>query len=196
MTDPTSRRAFLAAAGAAGITLVLGDLAGVDEALAHARHAVSQNPRPAFETLSPADAADLEAMMGRILPSDDGPGAKEAGAVYFADKALGTFLAQHKDAVTGGLADLRKQAVEKWPGTTALGALAPAQLDELLRSVEKEQIFGGIRFLAIAGTFGNASWGGNRDLVGWKLLGHEMKGAFQPPFGYYDAQGARGEGEG
>jgi gluconate 2-dehydrogenase gamma chain len=194
MTDPTSRRAFLAAAGAAGITLVLADLAGVDEALAHAQHAVRQDPRPGFEILSPTDAADLEAVMCRIIPSDDGPGAKEAGAVYFADKALGTFLAEHKDAVAGGLAEFRKKAAETWPGTTTLVSLTAARLDELLRSMEKVEIFGGFRFLTIAGTFGNASWGGNRDIVGWKLMGHEMRGAFQPPFGYYDAQAARGEG--
>lgn len=188
MTDPTSRRAFLTAAGAAGITLILADFAGVDEALAHARHAVSQNPRPAFETLSPADAADLEAMMGRIIPSDDGPGAKEAGAVYFADRALGGVLAPHKDEFIGDLAGLRKKAIEMWPGTTAIAALSAAQLDELIRSVEKERVFGGLRFLTVVGTFGNPSWGGNRDQVGWKRIGHEMKGSFQPPFGYYDAQ--------
>lgn len=188
MTDPTSRRAFLAAAGAAGITLILADLAGVDEALAHAHAAAGREPRPAFENLSPEDAADLEAMMCRILPSDDGPGAKEAGAIYFVDKALGTFMAPQKDELTGEVAGLRKKAAEKWPGTTSIAALSAEQVDELLRSIEKERIFGGLRFLTVVGTFGNPSWGGNRDQAGWKRIGHEMKGSFQPPFGYYDAQ--------
>jgi hypothetical protein len=30
--------------------------------------------------------------------------------------------------------------------------------------------------------------GGNRDEVGWKLIGFEDKFHFEPPFGYYDKQ--------
>jgi len=188
LTDPTSRRAFLAAAGAAGMTWFLTDLGAVDEALAHAGHMASA-PRPAeFQTLSAADGADLEALMSRIVTSEDGPGAREAGAVYFLDKALGTFMAPQKDGIVASVAEMRKQAAAKWPGTTALAALTPAQLDEFLKSQEQGQVFGQLRFITIVGTFANPSWGGNKDLVGWKLLGHEMKPTFKPPFGYYDAQ--------
>lgn len=186
LTDPTSRRAFLAAAGAAGMTWLLSDLGAVNEALAHASHAASQSPPPRFENLSPADAADLEALMSRIIPSDDGPGAREAGAIYFLDKALGTFMAAQKEQVAKDVAELRKQAAAKWRAT-AIAALTPAQQDEFLRSIEKGPMFGQLRFVTIVGTFANPTWGGNRDLVGWKLLGHEMKPVFQPPFGYYDA---------
>jgi hypothetical protein len=28
--------------------------------------------------------------------------------------------------------------------------------------------------------------GGNRDGVGWKVIGREREHTFQPPFGYYD----------
>ena len=31
-------------------------------------------------------------------------------------------------------------------------------------------------------------WGGNRDYAGWHMLGFEHQPAFQPPFGYYDAE--------
>jgi gluconate 2-dehydrogenase gamma chain len=188
LTDPTSRRAFLAAAGAAGMTWLLADLGAVDEALAHAGHAASL-PHPAeFVNLSAADGADIEALMSRIITSDDGPGAKEAGAVYFLDKALGTFMAPQKDGIVASVAEMRKQAAAKWPGTTALAALTPARLDEFLKSQEQTPAFGQLRFITIVGTFANPSWGGNKDQLGWKLLGHEMKPMFQPPFGYYDAQ--------
>jgi hypothetical protein len=30
------------------------------------------------------------------------------------------------------------------------------------------------------------TYGGNRDGVGWKLIGFEDRHTFQPPFGYYD----------
>ncbi len=41
--------------------------------------------------------------------------------------------------------------------------------------------------MLIAGVFGMATWGGNRDDIGWKLVG--MDGpphAWAPPFGHYD----------
>jgi hypothetical protein len=38
------------------------------------------------------------------------------------------------------------------------------------------------------GTFALPSWGGNRDYMGWHLLGFEHQMTFQAPFGYYDAQ--------
>lgn len=188
LTDPASRRSFLAAAGAAGMTWLLSDLGAIDEALAHAGHAASLTRPAEFVNLSAEDGADIEALMSRIVTSDDGPGAKEAGAVYFLDKALGTFMAPEKDGIVAAMAEMRKQAAAKWPGTTAIAALTPAQLDEFLKSQEEGPVFGQLRFVTIVGTFANPSWGGNKDLVGWKLLGHEMKPMFQPPFGYYDAQ--------
>jgi len=39
------------------------------------------------------------------------------------------------------------------------------------------------------GFLASPAWGGNRDKVGWKLIGFEDAGAFQPPFGYYDTPG-------
>ena len=43
-----------------------------------------------------------------------------------------------------------------------------------------------IRFFTIAGTFANPSWGGNRDRIGWQILGFEDRFTWQPPFGDYD----------
>ena len=42
--------------------------------------------------LSAAEAADIEAVAAQIIPTDDSPGAREAGVVYFIDRALATFL--------------------------------------------------------------------------------------------------------
>ena len=54
---------------------------------------------------------------------------------------------------------------------------------------EQSPFFQGARFLTIFGVFGMSSYGGNRDDIGWKLLG--MDGpphAWSYPFGYYDAE--------
>ncbi len=41
---------------------------------------------------------------------------------------------------------------------------------------------------SLAGMFAMPSYGGNRDHVGWSLLGFPHQHAWQPPFGHYDAQ--------
>ena len=51
-----------------------------------------------------------------------------------------------------------------------------------------------MRMLTLCGMFALPSWGGNRDEAGWKLLGFEDRHAWQPPFGFYDAE-ARELGE-
>jgi gluconate 2-dehydrogenase gamma chain len=41
--------------------------------------------------------------------------------------------------------------------------------------------------IGILGFLSNPEYGGNRDKVGWKLIGFEDTFAYEPPFGYYDA---------
>ena len=38
------------------------------------------------------------------------------------------------------------------------------------------------------GSSANPSDGGNKDEIGWKLIGFEDQSYYAPPFGYYDAQ--------
>src|ERR1051326_2532707 len=173
--DQLSRRVFLAAAGAAGAAWLAIDPETLHAALAHARGTVA-SPPPS---------------------SDDGtPGAKEAGVIHFIDKSLSTFAAPQKDGVIKGLDDLNQKCAAKWPGTTAFAALAPAQQDEMLKEIEKTPFFGQCRFMTIVGMFSNPSYGGNQDQAGWKLIGFQAHGIYQPPFGWYDAEAARAGGGG
>ncbi len=191
MSDVVSRRAFLAAAGAAGSVWLLADPELVHAALAHARKAVASRS-PQFAALTAAQAAGIEAIAMRIFPTDDTPGAREAGVIHFIDKSLTTFAAPQKDLLLAGLAALNQQAARKWPGTPSFAALQPDQQDELLKSIETEPFFGSLRFATIVGMLGSPSLGGNRNQVGWKLIGFEGHGIFQPPFGFYDAEAAKG----
>jgi gluconate 2-dehydrogenase gamma chain len=192
MTDQVTRRAFLAAAGAAGAVWLTADPDLVQAAVAHARKAVASPPPYRFDALTAAQAADLEAVTMRILPSDGTPGAKEAGVIHFMDKSLATFAADQKPQVVAGLDDLNKRVKAKWPGTASFAALTAAQQDELLKTIEQTPFFGQIRFITVAGMFANPSYGGNQDQAGWKLLGFEAHGIYQPPFGYYDAEVMKG----
>jgi gluconate 2-dehydrogenase gamma chain len=191
MSDQVSRRAFLAA-GAVGATWLFADPERLQAALAHARNTVLQPPPYRFDVLTPAQAADLEAICMRIFPSDGTPGAKEAGVIHFVDKSLATFAAPQKEFMLGALADLNTKVAAKWPGTASFSALTPAQQDEHLKSIEQTPFFGQTRFAACVGMFGNPSYGGNQGEAGWKLLGFESHGIYQPPFGYYDAEVRKG----
>jgi gluconate 2-dehydrogenase gamma chain len=192
MSDQVTRRAFLAAAGAAGAVWLAANPEMVEAAVAHARKQAAGPPPYKFDALTPEQAADLEAVSMRIFPSDETPGAKEAGVIHFIDKSLSTYAADQKNTMIAGLDDLNKRAKARWPGAASFSALAPAQQDDLLKTIEKTPFFGQIRFATVVGMFANPSYGGNQDQAGWKLLGFEAHGIYQPPFGYYDAEVMKG----
>jgi gluconate 2-dehydrogenase gamma chain len=192
MSDQVTRRAFLAAAGAAGAAWLAADPEMVQAAVEYARKTTASPPPYRFDALTPAQAADLEAIAMRIIPSDGTPGAKEAGVIHFVDKALATFAADQKAPMLAGLADLNQRVKAKWPSATSFSALTPAQQDELLKTIETTPFFGQIRFATVVGMFANPTYGGNQNQAGWKLLGFEAHGIYQPPFGYYDAEVMKG----
>ena len=67
--------------------------------------------REAFENLTAAEADLLEAIVARLIPSDAiGPGAREARAAHYIDRALGGALASSRQAYTAGLAALDRYA--------------------------------------------------------------------------------------
>lgn len=192
MSDQVTRRAFLAAAGAAGAAWLAADPELVHAALAHARRTVAAPPPYRFAVLTPAQAAGLEAVAMRIIPSDGTPGAREAGVIHFIDQALATFAQDQKGPMIAGLDGLNARTRAKWPEVASFAALAPERQDELLRAIEKTPFFGDMRFGTVVGMFSNPSYGGNRDQAGWKLLGFQAHGIYQPPFGYYDAEARKG----
>ena len=193
MSDQVTRRAFLASAGAAGAAWLAADPGLVHAALLHARRTVAVPPPYRFAVLTPAQAAGLEAVAMRIIPSDGTPGAREAGVIHFIDQALATFAQDQKVPLTAGLDDLNARAKARWPGADAFAALSPERQDELLRAIEQTPFFGAMRFGTVVGMFSNPSYGGNRDQAGWKLLGFQAHGLYQPPFGYYDAEARQGD---
>ena len=88
-----SRRQFLLAAGSTVAATWLAS--SWPEVVAAAEHASHAEPTiTGFQFLSTAEAADVEALTAQIIPSGATPGAREARAVYFVDRALATFFAQ------------------------------------------------------------------------------------------------------
>lgn len=186
-SDAVTRRTFLQGSGTfVGSTMMRAaapSLVAVSQAACTARDAGA-----AFENITSAEAREFIAVAARILPTTDTPGATEAGAVYFADKAFGSFLADTLELARVQLAEFLSGIKEAYPGADRFSDLDEADQDAYLKMKERSPFFQGARFLTIFGVFGMASYGGNRDDIGWKLLG--MDGpphAWSYPFGYYDA---------
>ena len=188
MSNLEDRRAFLRAASAAGVAWAAGDLLQVKEALAWAAQQVQTGAAGNLEAFTRSEGEVVDALTSRILPSVDGrPGAREAGVLYFIDRALTTFNAGQKKPYADGIADLNRRAARKRKGATSFAALTAEQQDEVLHAIEKTPFFETARFDTICGTFALPTWGGNHDHAGWRLIGLTHQPAFQPPFGYYDA---------
>jgi len=189
VSDLQTRRSFLRAAMAAGASWAAASLVDVEDALAFAGQQASAPAAAPPAALTPAQAAVLAALVSRIIPAVDGrPGAREAGAQFFIDRALATFNAGQKPMYVAGIADLDRRAQGKAGGFAALTA---AQQDQVIRAIETTPFFGAVRVDTIVGTFAVPTWGGNRDYMGWHMLGLEHQMTFQAPFGYYDADANR-----
>jgi gluconate 2-dehydrogenase gamma chain len=187
-----SRRAFLRQTGiAARNSLIVLSLPAIMSSSAAASEAMLENS--AFKILGSEEAREFAAIAARIIPTDETPGATEAGVIYFIDNVLGTSRPEALEPMRAGLASLQASAQSTY-GSASFSALTPEQQDALLVSIEETEFFGTMRYMTIAGMFSLPEYGGNRDYAGWKLIGFEHKHVWSPPFGFYDADYmARGE---
>jgi len=173
--DLISRRALLGRVSAAGA------LAALPEMLSPAAgSAAAQPPRPIvrepLETLTPAEADALEAVAARLIPADaTAPGAAEARAAHYIDRALGGALATFRDAYRAGLASL--DAYARTSKGAAFAQLSAADQDALLTVMESNDapgfaggslaFFSTVLAHTLQGTFGDPFYGGNRNFAGW-----------------------------
>ena len=202
MNNSLSRRRFLSH-GISGLSSawITTHWPAVLSAADHARRAAQSAAPPKFEFFSPEQAAEIDAIAARIIPTDGTPGAREAGVVYFIDRALTTFASDDQKTYKGGLPELQARVRELFPAVERFSAATPEQQDEVLRSLDDhapvparpfrprpaaQSFFETLRQHTIAGFLIDPDTGGNRDGVGWKVIGREREHMFQPPFGYYD----------
>ena len=200
------RRTFLTR-GAAGLSAawLTAQWPAMVSAATHA-HAAVASPNPAkFEFFTPAEALEIEAMSARIIPSDETPGAKEAGVIYFIDRALVTFAADAQKMYREGLPSVQARVLELYPGVKKFSAASPEQQDAVLESLSEanpkmtssrrnrpnanaQPFFDTLRYHTIAGFLidPDSDRRGNRGGVGWKVIGRESGHTFQPPFGALD----------
>ena len=137
----------------------------------------------ALAFLTRAEAHTAAAAMARIFPDDElGPGAQAAGTVYYLDRALAGAEMQLQGFYRSGLRHLDAVAVLRFGAAFAqcppasqdelIGAMAADAVPEFGRTPTALAFFESLRAHTIEGMFSDPVHGGNRDLVGWKLLGY------------------------
>jgi gluconate 2-dehydrogenase gamma chain len=199
-----SRRRFLAhSVSSLSATWVAAHWPAALAAAQQAHNAAQSATATKFEFFTAEQAAEIEAMVARIIPTDETPGAREAGVVYFIDRALATFASDVRNVYVGGMAEVQAKVREMFPGVEKFSRATAEQQDEVLGSAEDKAVptdrpfaprplvpnfFETLRQHTIAGFLidPDSDRHGNRDGVGWRVIGRERGHAFQPPFSDYD----------
>jgi len=154
-------------------------------AISQSSCSANKNKSP-FINISHYEAQQIKAIAARILPTTDTPGATEAGAVYFFDHAFGNIFLDAAPYARKLLQKFQKPIPKRYPGAQYFSDLNELDQDKYLKTVETTPFFEGARLLTLAGVFGMAKYGGNKNLIGWKLVG--LPGppqAWIHPFGDY-----------
>ncbi len=175
-----SRRDLFKTVGAGAAAAVAGAPLPASDAVAQAYPAAAPQLE-ALETLTAAEADILEAICARLIPSDqNGPGAAEARAAHYVDRALTGPLRTSRDAYAAGLAAIDVYALASKGAPFA--KLSPRDQDAVLTDMENNvatgfmpnaaAFFNLVRTHTIQGTFCDPYYGGNANFVGWDLIGY------------------------
>jgi len=110
----------------------------------------------------------MEAIAERIIPSDDTPGARQAGVVHYIDRQLSGHFRRFRETYREGIA----AAVRLAGGDYA--AATPQKQDAVLAQLQHDgrtrPFFDLVVTHAMQGFYGNPRHGGNRDFVSWRML--------------------------
>ncbi len=139
-------------------------------------------PADALISLNPYQGRTLAAVFDRIFPADENSAsASEIGAVTYLDRALSGFYREHHETYRVGLRAL-DEAARALHGA-GFPDLAPEQQDDLVARlwagtlpdfvVPDQRTFADMLLAHVQeGVFADPAHGGNRDLQGWRFLGH------------------------
>ena len=198
-----ARRDFLQLlGGTAGAAWLTANWPALVSAAEHA-HQATKSDHPVLEVFTADQAREVEALASCIIPSDAAAGAREAGVVYFIDRALKTFFSDTLPIYQKGLEAAQKTTTELFPGVPRFSAATDEQklkiFTHLAEESERENsgprrlapgtsedFFQTLRVHTIFGFLVDPEGGGNRDFAGWKAIGRDPSHSFSPPFGFYD----------
>jgi gluconate 2-dehydrogenase gamma chain len=184
-----SRRSFLLSGGGLLTSAWLAvNWPAIAAAAHHAEEAAAGSAPAAFAFLSAGDAADVEAISAQIVPSGATPGAREAHAVYFIDRAMSTFFSAQAQDFRAALSEFQTKFAALHASVTSFAKASPEEQISHLKTVDGTPFFASVRTLTLLGMFSSPKYGGNYQGSGWKMMGFVDQHAFAPPFGYYDRE--------
>jgi len=189
MTNPESlaRRRFLSSAGTLTAATYMRMLAPGVAAITQAACSARDEEAP-FAVLGADEARDFAAIAARIIPTTDTPGANEAGIIHFIDRAFAEEMSGQLEFARQQLSEFNIELSE-----TRFADLGDDQQDEFLQGKQSSPLFNMMWAMTMFGFFSMPKHGGNKNRIGWELIGFEGDhGPWSYPFGYYDAQ-AHGE---
>jgi hypothetical protein len=163
MTEPTRRRILELA--------LASHAAAIAEAQQHAHQAAKAGTQGKLQSLSAEEAEEIGALASVIIPSGATPGAREAGVIYFIDKALGTFEIEKREAYRKGLRMAQARRQELFPGSASIASLKPGDQVQLAEAIQNTEFFEMLRLHTLTAFLGRPEYGGNRNQAGWKLIG-------------------------
>src|SRR5258708_39157000 len=137
MIENPRRRNFRSRGGAAVSAVWLpAHWTAIVAAAEHAHQAAKSSTPPKFQFFTSEQAVEIDAITARIIPSDETPGAREAGVLYFIDRALTTFAVNDQETYREGLPGLQLRVRELFPNIEQFSAATPHQHDQLLHTFD------------------------------------------------------------
>jgi gluconate 2-dehydrogenase gamma chain len=144
-----------------------------------------------LQFLNGAEARAVEAIAALVIPGDaEDPGAREAGVLTYIDRALAGAYRSAQPVYRRGLWELDRLCRQRHGAPFV--ELSPGLQDETLREIGEPppthpqfasddsgphasevlyELFAHVRRHTIEGYFADPQYGGNRDAVGWRLVG-------------------------
>ncbi len=133
-------------------------------------------------SLNPQERRTVEAVFERMFPTDaDSPGAAAIGVVDYVDRALAGAYQDHKETYRHGLAALDRAAQSAFHAS--FSDLRAQQQDTMIEQLEngtlldfltpdQQTFFALLRNHLQEGLFADPLYGGNKNKLGWRVLGH------------------------
>ena len=135
----TSRREFLGTSGRLlGASWLVASLPAIQTLAACARQAAEEGLP--FEFLTPEEAVELDALAALIIPSDETPGAREAGAVYFIDLMLKDEPPENIETFRSGLRAFQQRVQKDHPRVERFSQLEAAEQIAFLQALDTQAI--------------------------------------------------------
>ncbi len=124
-----SRRQFLAGAGSSlGAAWMAANWPAIAAAHAHAAALATAPDASTLDFLNAEEARDVEAIAAQIIPTDDTPGAREAGALFFIDRSLHTLASSAAVPFRSGLRDFKSAFAARHPSSEFAAADSSTQI--------------------------------------------------------------------